>query len=248
MSVFIYALCDPNNGATRYVGKSQNPSGRLRDHLRDISDRRLPRWLRSLNGIRPALVVLEEVLDSADWQAAERRWIARFHEDGASLCNHTDGGDGILNATSDTRAKISKSRRADWQNPERRPFLLSVLRSPARRAAISAALRGRRKSPEWVAKLPQNKRGRVLTAAQRAKISAGLIGNSNALGNILSVEARRRISLAMLRRTPRTGWVMSESERQKRSVSQLGRTKSEEWRAKISVGQKRSWARRRERV
>ena len=55
---YIYALCDPRDGAVRYVGKSCAPKQRLRRHLADLdATTRKRRWINSLitAGLEPKL-------------------------------------------------------------------------------------------------------------------------------------------------------------------------------------------------
>jgi len=121
--MFIYALCAPETGDVRYVGQANNPTRRHRLHLKDQTDTRRGRWIRTLLccGRAPTLLILERI--NGDWQEAERRWIASYRAAGADLTNHTDGGEGILNASEETRSKLRALRTAEWQNPATRDTL-----------------------------------------------------------------------------------------------------------------------------
>lgn len=99
--VTIYALCEPDTGEVRYVGKTvEKPARRLVYHLnRAKSDRRhLPsaRWIfkRSCEGKRPIVRELEKVSENDDWASREKYWIAYFRSAGADLLNLTEGGEG----------------------------------------------------------------------------------------------------------------------------------------------------------
>lgn len=93
---YIYALCCPDSGEVRYIGKADNPSARLGTHLRDAARRDYPcyRWIRKLmaSGLKPSMVILSEH-GGDDWAAAEVAAIASYRLAGARLLNVADGGD-----------------------------------------------------------------------------------------------------------------------------------------------------------
>ena len=116
---FIYALKDPRDEVVRYVGKSDVPKQRYRQHLRntDSEGNRVQRWLAELEalGLSAEMVVLEAVsspyekmlvcsLDRGGllflierWRIAEARQIERHWQT-------------VLNITHDTR--VDAGRRA----------------------------------------------------------------------------------------------------------------------------------------
>lgn len=101
MPNYIYALHCPIANTVRYVGKSVDPSKRLRAHIG--SAKRLTyrhhtsAWLRKLLavGLEPELLILEEVPDGGDWQSIERFWISQADAVGWCLTNSTFGGEGL---------------------------------------------------------------------------------------------------------------------------------------------------------
>lgn len=98
LTTFIYGLCDPLTQQLRYVGKSNNPAARLREHTREKSlavKTHKNHWVSSLvaAGLKPEIFVIEEI-DRSSWQEAEQFWIAYFRYLGASLTNGTEGGEG----------------------------------------------------------------------------------------------------------------------------------------------------------
>lgn len=97
MKTYIYALVHPETKEIKYVGKTDRPKARLREH---ITDSRKPgrknkreAWIKSLlnNELKPELIILEKVTKD-EWKKKEREWIARYK---GQLKNDTDGGDGI---------------------------------------------------------------------------------------------------------------------------------------------------------
>jgi hypothetical protein len=90
----IYALCDPDTGETRYIGKAKCSTLRLKRHLSDRTRLKYPvyNWINKLavSGKRPSMKVLEL---ANDWREAERRLIAKARADGCRLLNVAEGGD-----------------------------------------------------------------------------------------------------------------------------------------------------------
>ena len=66
-TTFIYALLDPITREIRYIGKSDYPRERLRDHVCDSKcnkeNNRKANWIRSLlkQGLKPEMEIIDEV-------------------------------------------------------------------------------------------------------------------------------------------------------------------------------------------
>lgn len=97
----IYALCEPDCGTVRYVGKTvRSPKVRRREHIREAVQRerqsQVHRWVRGLvgRGTGPALWVLEEGVSEPDLFMREVHWIAAFKSWGTEMLNYTNGGNG----------------------------------------------------------------------------------------------------------------------------------------------------------
>ena len=108
---FIYALCDPRDGAIRYVGITRQPvQKRLNSHLREARQGKQlhsSRWLQQLlqQNKRPQIVVLEETTN----HQREAFWIQRLHREGCQLTNLTSGGISNYCHSLETRQKISQA-------------------------------------------------------------------------------------------------------------------------------------------
>lgn len=115
----IYGLTDPRTDQVRYIGKTHQKVGyRLTQHIKSAKDghnTHLLAWIRSLlaKGIKPGIRILEELAPNADWQAAERKWIAKERAQGWDLTNSTDGGEGMLNPSPEVRQGRSERMRGN---------------------------------------------------------------------------------------------------------------------------------------
>lgn len=107
-TTFIYALCEPGTRTVRYVGKSDNPKRRLKDHLsaaRKGQETYACRWMRQLLAAgKPQLFVLGEVPLSG-WESVEKNVIAAARALGMNITNTTEGGDGVVNPSPEARAR-----------------------------------------------------------------------------------------------------------------------------------------------
>lgn len=94
---YIYALIDPRNNQVRYIGKSNNPKTRYRNHYNPSRDKNTHKrnWINELrnNELKPELLIIDEV-DMSNWQYWENFYIYLYKFYGFELVNYTDGGDG----------------------------------------------------------------------------------------------------------------------------------------------------------
>lgn len=144
----IYALHDPTDRSARvYVGKTLDPKGRYYAHCSPSKSKAIrAEWIKSLlaRGVKPEMVTLEVVSPDGDWQEAERFWIESLRAMGASMANHTLGGEGIpgYRHTREMRARFSAARKGQGKG---------VPKSPEHTAKMRAALKGRTISPATLA-------------------------------------------------------------------------------------------------
>jgi hypothetical protein len=141
--VAIYALIDPRDGSTRYIGKANDVSKRLSSHLRDSRRRDTPvyRWVRKLArlGLSPHIEVISTCSDQ-DWPEAEREEIKKARESGARLLNVAEGGNQPL-CTPEIRA--SNGRRAANSRDKRKWRLMRALGSALKQGYVSDATKAR---------------------------------------------------------------------------------------------------------
>lgn len=111
----IYCFYDPRVEpvTVRYVGyTTKTIEKRLYEHLKEAETSKTNvhrlNWFRSLikDGIKPVFIELEKV-NETNWQERERHWINHFGRE--NLVNSTDGGEGSLNPSQETREKIGRS-------------------------------------------------------------------------------------------------------------------------------------------
>ena len=215
----IYGLFDPRRPLhlweVRYIGQTtMHPEERLSAQIgeatRSTPRRPVGKWLRKLTaaGIRPTVVALEAD-DDSEIDAREIAWIAEGRRQGWRLLNVVDGGRGIrgYRHTEETKAQISASltgRKLPPRSDEWRRKISEAKRgkkqSPETVAKRAASRIGSKHSPETRAKIAEANRRRVVTDETKAKMSASKRGVPNpkaaeALrGRTLTEEHRLRIS------------------------------------------------------
>lgn len=178
--VFIYALTDPITSAIRYIGKSNNPVQRLREHISSCVKEKNHRacWIRSLKskGLIPVINIIDEV-SVAEWPSWEVAYIEFFREQGCDLVNGTLGGEcgpGLSGA----------------QHPF---FGLTGSKHP--RFGQPGANRGIKQSPETIAKKITSMTGKKRTLETRHKQSLAAKGQPKSKSHKAAIrwaKARRR--------------------------------------------------------
>jgi len=139
---FIYALKEPDTGEIRYVGKSDSPKERFKQHVREAKKGGTHNrtWILSLQklGLLPVLEVLDSV-PSVEWDFWEREYIRLFKALGFRLTNTTEGGDGVFLRVPGFTGK----RHSEESNEKNRLAHLGKKRPPEECEKISLALRKR---------------------------------------------------------------------------------------------------------
>jgi len=161
--VFIYGLIDPFTFKVRYIGKTINLKQRFDRQMNECSNTHRCHWIQSLRkkGKKPTQVVLQQLNDDEDWQAAEIKWIAIAKKYGWDLVNGTDGGDGVLNVSGEGRARML------------------------------AAWKGRKHKPETLLKLSESSKGRVKPEKAKDIVSQKMKGRKIEWADKLQVKLRK---------------------------------------------------------
>lgn len=181
----IYALVDPRSEEVKYVGKSNNPKRRLRDHIKGFGVRHnldKKRWLDELLslGLEPKITILERC-DLSSWQEREVFWIAEMRKLGSPLTNRSNGGAGLGAHTKRTSRAIAIALSGKKLTDKHRANVSSALKgrkfSRAHREAISVAAKGKVMTgmaargvtrPRWIGvKISEAKTGGVRSSSVR---------------------------------------------------------------------------------
>lgn len=154
--IYIYGLVDPRTKQIRYIGKSIRPKGRYTDHLNDKSKTHKVHWIQSLlkKGLKPELVILEQLNDDDNWQEYEKNWIKKGKENGWDLVNSTDGGDGVVNLPEESKQRIINA----WKGRKHKPETIELLR---------VKNKGRKHTEEQKKHMSEIMKGREITWADK---------------------------------------------------------------------------------
>ena len=157
---YIYVLRDPRDNEVRYVGFTVNIKKRFHEHIseatRGIAKSHKARWINVLLNLdlRPIIEVIER--GAGEWQSVEQYWIRHYRMQGARLTNATDGGDGTLNPSPETRKKLRQANLGRKHTPEAiektRQSNLGRKNSPEHIEKTRQAHLGRKHTPEHIEK------------------------------------------------------------------------------------------------
>lgn len=126
MKNFIYELIDPETKEPRYIGKTNNPSNRLKKHLNECNkvDIYTPKnkWLSYLKdkGLTPIMNIIEET-ENDNINELEIEYIKNYREKYPNLTNATDGGDGY--DWTGRKHEVESVKRMKYNHPKRRIIL-----------------------------------------------------------------------------------------------------------------------------
>lgn len=108
MTTKIYILICPIDGKVKYVGKSNDPFRRAKDHMIDLRgmDFNKASWILRLKQqkMKPIVEVVDDV-PLFDWKFWEGFWIDYFKSLGYTLFNTRRSGNGLTYATHQTFKK-----------------------------------------------------------------------------------------------------------------------------------------------
>jgi len=121
--VYIYGLVDPVNGVIKYIGKTNNPKRRVKEHNRLCNlkpNTKKNIWIKNIldKGLKTSIVIVE-VTDELKWKERERYWIKYYREITKDLTNTSDGGCGVGGIV---RSKNFKKNLSEKRKGSKNPF------------------------------------------------------------------------------------------------------------------------------
>lgn len=219
MTPCVYLICNLLNGKV-YVGKTNNAGHRWAQHVSASRGKRhhmpIVRAIKKYGAENFTFEVLERFNTEEAALEAECRWISHYESNNPAKGYNLDGGGlGGKTLSAETRRKLSE------------------------------ALRGRKLSPEHVAKMSSARKGRALSTETRARMSAARLGKkrdpaigrkvSEALrGRPLTVETKAKMSVV------HQGRKLAPDHITKVAIANTGKKRSDEARAKMSLAMKES--------
>ncbi len=180
--IVIYTLSCPLTGEVRYVGKTNNPKIRFKNHCEERwRKNRKSNWIKSLRSrsLKPVMEIIEECPEDS-WEDSERFWISYLNFLGCNLTNSNSGGDGATLISEETRRRLSEAHAGKRQTAE-------TIEKRVKK------IRGTIQNAQWVAKRSMSMRGKKRSKESRRKQS------QSRMGLLPSQEHRDKLSHAMKR-------------------------------------------------
>jgi hypothetical protein len=145
-ATYLYALRCPVDCAVRYVGKANNPTQRLKQHISKAlsatsKQHHCSRWIAKLHIAehKPELVVLCSLRDGLDWQPVERLLIGFCRLAEFPLTNIASGGEGLSFINENDRAMRRERMREMGANPEFKANVSAGTKAALRRPGVKEA-------------------------------------------------------------------------------------------------------------
>lgn len=112
-TTYIYGIRDLEVDEFIYVGKSNEPTGRFKIHMRCSDNDCVREFVEEKGQDSFKLDLLETVRFEIPegWIKREKFWIRKFRGEGHSLCNKNDGGGGVTKHTEESKRKNSESNK-----------------------------------------------------------------------------------------------------------------------------------------
>lgn len=207
----VYTLSSASDSESiRYVGMSKYDDILIRffmhkSRLRQGSALPLYNWMRRHDDVYPTLVANNLTWDEAC--SLEVQLIASLKHSGVVLLNCTDGGEGAVNLSEESRKKIRKSSTGRFHTPE------AKLKMSLAKKGRPAHNKGKPMSEESKAKLSKSKSGKKLSEEHKQKISESGRGRKMSeehkkivsrthSGKVVSAETRKKLSEASKGKIP----------------------------------------------
>jgi group I intron endonuclease len=208
-NVIVYLITNKVNGK-RYIGQtSQSLDERWRCHKKMSSGCLLIKQAIKKYGAENFTTKVIVIADKKNANYYERKLIEIWKTKAPNGYNLTDGGEGVLHPSIETRQRMREAQLGKKQSKETRE-------------KISKALKGR-----------------VFSEETKRKMSRAQLGNQYSLGRIISKETRRKISKAHLGNKYALGAYRSPEYRKKLSDIQKGKKLTREHKLKLSKAAKK---------
>lgn len=192
MKTYIYTLSDPKTNIIRYVGKTSNPTERIRKHIefRDSGKRKthLYSWMKSIV-LDPIFEIIDEV-DESEWKFWEIYWISQFKTWGFKLTNLTDGGDGGCSIETKEKLRIINTGEGNpmWGKKHKQETIDMIVINRS----------WYKHSKETIDKISKSKIGHTVSEETREKLRISNTGeNSHRWGKENSEHQKKSVSLSI---------------------------------------------------
>gem|GEM_PF-5760465 len=227
MLCYVYLWFRPN-GIPLYCGwgkhRPDNKRPRWADHIKYTNNKHLKAAFDKY-GFDLPIIILRNGLTPEEAKLTEIAFIkaiGRKDNNGGCLANHTDGGDGLINPSQETRDKIRDGNLGRTHKVE-----------PDRGTKISAAKKGKPMSPSHLAAIRKSweTRERAKSPEFKAQVSKTMTGRT------FTEEHKQNLRKPHGSRGP-----MPEEQKAKIAEALKNHTKSPETLAKLSASAKAAWA------
>jgi hypothetical protein len=182
---FIYGLRDPNTLEIRYIGLTSRGLKRPQHHscksALKFEKCHRSSWIKSLNGKKPIIEVLEYCKNKELLNDLEIKWIKFAQLENWNLTNHTPGGYGTKNYkhSDETKKKIAESSKKMWR-------VSPVKMSPNSKYACGNGTRGR--------SLDFNKRQDLARANNTPGFKVYNLSDNRLLGTFFNISECSRVT------------------------------------------------------
>ena len=224
---YVYQHIRNDTNEIFYIGIGSDTEGKYkRAYTKD--SRNNPHWNRIVNKVGYRVEIL---IDGISWEEACKEEIRLIKHYGrrdlneGTLVNMTDGGEGNLNPSIETRLKISKAHIGMKASEETRLKLRNRLVSEETKLKLKKASTGRKVSEETRLKLSKIHKGKLVSEETRLKIS------KTHMGMAVSEETKLKLKKAAM------GRKFSEETRKKIGDGHRGKIVSEETKRNMSEAQ-----------
>jgi hypothetical protein len=168
---------------------------------------RNPHWKRIVNKVGYTVNIIHKDIDHKEAKKIEILLIEKYGRKNlglGNLVNMTDGGEGLLNPSIETRQKISEVHKGKILSEESKK-------------KMSEAKKGKIFSEETRQKMSEASKGKIKSEETRQKMSEAKKGNTNMLGKIFSEETRQKMSLVQRNKKDVKGYFFNKANKKYRA-------------------------------